>query len=189
MAQFPDIHWIDPSPVTKAKVFRMFFFTKHSFLSFCEGKEVRYVLRNPYQRYLSFYRGVVSGVNTLYKYPYHLGGQGQLAKQLSCRQMLAFTAVVPDRVADRHFRSQTFGMKELLQQRIDVQVFDMKPFLSRTSVVEVTQTNNIDPSPKRLILNAGPVLVADKLGCPADDYFLFKFRYKQDIMTYQALST
>ena len=107
-AAFPEIHRIDPNELTGGRVRRLMFETRREYYDFCRDKNLVMVIRDPRRRFLSAYRGYHAGINSYYTAHPAFGRLAGFASPLSLPAFVRNCCRLPDRLADRHFRSQYF---------------------------------------------------------------------------------
>jgi len=180
---FPEIHKVDPSVETKGKVQRLLFYQYSNYAKFAGGKEMHLVLRDPARRFISCYRDIVTGNNTMYKHPSELYKWFPYSQDISFERFCKRVYNTPDYLADRHFRSQSFCLSD--------KVFDKLSGLELYSLPRFIKTSTLIPAhykESRRKLNESK---AEKVDHPEPEELiydpLFRKRYARDIYFYEQL--
>jgi len=179
--QFPEIHREDPSLLTKGKVQRLFFYRMHHYVEFSRNKSILLFIRNPYERFYSLFLGIQSKRNILYKDPAGMHGMVRISEETGWSSLLRFVALLPDNLADKHFRRQTFFLGkevEAVAKSIQIQrlenlddVFPLK--------------DSVQGKGKRL--NVSHSRIPTNLRKELKSHHGFQRRYAKDIMIYEEL--
>jgi len=176
-SRFPEIHRIDPSPITEGNLMRLSFSCFPAFRNFAQGKKMVLVIREPYERFFSCYIDVNKGKNTMYQYPSGLNTIVKVEPNMELPTFLKFVSRTPDYLSDRHFRSQSYflkgGVENLCQS---VKILDLGSYLAEIrgdSVAPKLNVNSERMNEYQLSLLKG----SDR----------FKNRYRADIELYRRL--
>lgn len=188
-AAFPGIHQIDPATVTRGEVQRLFFYTKKEYSRFCFEKEVRLVIRSPYDRYYSYYLGVTSERNVLYQDPSQLNNIIRITKNITWGKLLVLSCIVPDYLSDKHFRSQSYYLpKEVRSGTSVVKVLELKDFVSNRPV--------LTPDPlfekgiaSKIRLNNSKSPIPDDIRGELQRSRLFRWKYGKDLTLFKVITT
>lgn len=181
-SKFPEIHEVDPYDVTKFQLKRLFFYSLRDYSSFCEGKNVVIVVRNPYKRFYSLFLSIKSSRNHLYRYPAGMERFFNFNASMSFDNFTRKIVRIPDAIADRHFRSQSFYLCEDIKLKAhSFEVVEMKSFLGNE--------NDFNGQSESIHLNRSkqelPVGIYDRLRSNPD----FLRRYKADFELYRISTT
>ena len=170
---FPNIHWTDPAEVTSGCVQRLWFDSPKTYQKFCAGKDIVLIIRDPYQRLYSAYQGYQSGANPYYTDHPTFGRILGFTAPQSLRHYRNLCCSIPDRFADRHFRSQCFYLPQDRTNVASVTIETIETFDNRAS-------NNQQNSCKRVVLNeSGNKPGAEDLSVIQSD--IFRRRYRHDL--------
>jgi hypothetical protein len=187
-AAFPEIHQIHPEELSQGRIKRIMFHRIGQYRDFCVDKKVRLVIRNPYNRYYSFYHGVTSGRNTLYRYPSGLDRVLKFTPMIGWKRLLAVVGKIPDYLADRHFRSQSYYLdSEVRKKASSTEVLELTDFIDNYSVISGKLNDQVTRSDQVIQLNKG------QTSLPLAEFELmqkssiFKSRYEKDILLYQTM--
>lgn len=107
-ARFPGIHLVDPAPETGGRLRRYFFHYTGDYAAFAAGKRLEFILRDPYARAYSGWLGVTSERNVYYGNTLKSTAPSPFHPAMSFPEYLRWIVRLGDRVADRHFRTQSF---------------------------------------------------------------------------------
>ncbi len=107
-SKFPEIHQVNPSLETNGKVIRKYFYSKKKYNSFCKGKNMCLVIRNPFERVYSCFLDISKNKNTMYEDPSGLTNFFGYNQSITFNKFISKVVITPDRLSDRHFRSQSF---------------------------------------------------------------------------------
>ena len=181
-AGFPEIHLDDPSPLTNGQIERRYFSTQKDYYAFCANKTIYVVMRDPVARYYSFYLGVRSRRNLIYRYPSQTHRLFRITSNLNLPQLLRRTAFLPDRIADRHFRSQSFYVpQEVYETAAAVEVHDMPVYLraaagavNRETMVKLNDSKLTDTETELSLIRNSTY---------------FTRRYAEDLALYRTITT
>nr|WP_222707017.1 sulfotransferase family 2 domain-containing protein [Neolewinella aurantiaca] len=172
-SRFPEIHHLKPGVLTDGKLTRHIFKNYNEYLVFCRGKKLVVVIREPAARFQSCYNDVISGRNVMYRYPSRLNHIVRFSPQMRIERFLRIVASIPDRIADRHFRSQSYYLRaQVIEAAQSVRIVDLQEFMSGQAGAE------------QIHLNAGErTSNPDDTGLFRTD--LFRQRYAEDISLYE----
>ena len=177
-AKFPDIHLLEPSEYTSGNVERIFFWKPLEYVAFCKGKNIRVVIRNPYERYYSFYLGVKSERNRIYRYPSETHRIFGITKNTSFQKLLLLVCFIPDSFADRHFRSQSYYLRYGVKSAVrEIEVHDLVSYLRKENDDEEKErSSHLNKSNRGIPENILNELIRSKK---------FQNRYSEDLDLYR----
>lgn len=178
-ADFPGIHLLDPSSVTQGEIERLFFYSEKAYFKFCKNKKIKFIIRDPFDRFFSCFNGVVSGRNVLYRHPSGLEGVLGVSEDIDWLGFIKFVCNMPDYLSDRHFRSQSFYLPKNPKE-IDVEIIEMVDYLKVIRVqLGMNEAIKINAGNGRIPLDK----IAELKRNPA-----FLNRYSLDIFLYERIS-
>ena len=176
-AQFPGIHHTDPAPLSDGKIQRLFFSTGSAYRSFARGKRMVLIIRNPYERIHSCFKGIDAGKNIMYKYPSGMDRIFRISQGISWEQFKKKIRRIPALLADRHFRAQAFYLRFGVEQSVAaVELHDIKFYFQ--------QTQNDD---QPIQLNRSESRDSDALLEDLKQASWFRKKYKMDLELYDAI--
>ena len=174
-AKFPGIHLADPGEITDSQLVQHVFHYYADYVAFCRNKRVRIVVRNPYERYYSFFTGVRTGRNILYLHPYGLGSIFRLTAERSWPSLLRQVCLTPDVIADRHFRSQSYYLTPALRRAAaSVEILDMPTYLTVKDMADGADRLNVTDRDMPAKLRHG-----------LEQHRGFQRRYRNDLLLYR----
>lgn len=176
VSSFPDIHHVDPAVVTDGKLQRIYFKNYNKYGKFCIGKTVKLVVRNPEDRFYSFYLGVVSKRNLIYRYPSGTHRIFRITEGMSLKAVLNRISWIPDSIADRHFRSQAFYLlpqvKFFAKDYIVISIEDFLQSTGKAKEIRLNDSRKAIPQDTRLWLQQNRRFQTRY----SDDYLLYRSR-------------
>lgn len=180
---FPGIHHVNPSALTDGAIQRLYFRTIHSYTNWTKGKRMVFVMRDPFSRLYSCYLDVVSGKNTMYKFPSGLDWVYKYNTDLSFDGFLKKVCGTPDQFSDRHFRSQSFYLPDSVKSSLDsLEAFTLKEYMSRDSAKDASDES------QALKLNTNKSIISDDMREQLLHNQEFNQRFKTDLELFEAIS-
>jgi len=179
---FPDIHRVDPAGLSNGKLLRLYFYSHREFARFCRGKKLVLVIRDPKDRMLSAYRDLKAKRNYWYRYPARLNNVFFIRHTISEKAFLRFVQRIPDNIADKHFRSQSFFIPlKAVTECKSVLVYEMERYLSELNdqLVEGGENLHLNRSKKGEVVKV--------VGATVRRQGIQK-RYKEDYELYDRLA-
>ncbi|KZX51319.1 hypothetical protein A3709_10905 [Halioglobus sp. HI00S01] len=104
---FDLIHKIDPKVETNGAIERLFFDTVSGYKRFCEGKNVRIVVRHPEARLFSAFTDHVVGKNPVYKWNIVERTLCGICEQTDYPSFTSRVSRISPNLCDRHFKPQS----------------------------------------------------------------------------------
>lgn len=131
-SSFPEIHQVNPALLTNNKVQRLFFKTTKSYVKWCKGKNMVFVMRDPISRFYSCFKDVASAKNVMYQHPSNLDWimKSKFYENMAFDDFTKNVINIPDYLSDRHFRSQQFYLPEKVYQNLNsLQLYQLNHFM------------------------------------------------------------
>lgn len=178
---FPAIHQVNPAKETNNEVQRLYFNSKRSYRKWTRGKNMVFVMRDPLSRIYSCYIDVVTGKNTMYKFPSGLDWFFDFKKDLTFDVFLEKVCGIPDRFSDRHFRSQSFYLSDSVRSGLEsLEVHTLKDFMKTYS--SDTPSNKEKP----VKLNTNNSTLSIEMRSRLLENQEFRRRFKTDLSLFNA---
>lgn len=179
---FPGIHHVNPAGLTDGEIERLYFKTQRSYTKWTKGKKMIFVMRDPLSRIYSCYLDVVSGKNTMYKFPSGLNWINKYASDLSFDGFIRKVCATPDQFSDRHFRSQSFYLTRSMKSALNsLETLTLKEYMSRASAKNASDEN------ESIKLNTNNSSISDDLRDRLLKSEEFNRRYKTDLLLFESV--
>lgn len=179
---FPGIHHVNPADITKGEVQRLYFNTKDSYAKWTKGKQMVFVMREPYSRFYSCYLDVSSGKNIMYQHPSGLDWFYDFKKDISLNEFLKKVCALSDKFSDRHFRSQAFYLSDNVKKGLaSLQAFTLKEYMSGNATNAASEEN------KPLQLNQNKTSISDDEREKLKTNSAFNKRFKTDLLLFDSI--
>lgn len=179
---FPAIHHVDPSTSTDNEVKRIFFTSNRSYSEWSKGKKMVFVMRDPLSRFYSCYLDVVSGKNTMYKFPSGLDWIYKYTTDISFDDFFKKVCATPDQFSDRHFRSQSFYLSDSVKKGLkSLETFTLKEYMVKASAKDASDEH------ESLKLNTNKSSISDELKDQLRQNQEFTRRFKEDLRLFERI--
>lgn len=180
---FPGIHHVNPAPLTENAVKRLYFKTKRAYAEWSKDKRMVFIMRDPLSRIYSCYLDVASGKNTMYKYPSGLDWVYKYTPDISIGDFLKKVYATPDTFSDRHFRSQSFYLSDIVKTGLkSLETFTLKEYMSKASAKSESDET------ESLKLNTNKSSISDELRAELILSPEFTRRFQVDLELFESIS-
>src|SRR5690554_2395362 len=179
---FPGIHAVNPAKITDNQVKRMFFKTSAAYEKWTRAKNMVFVMRDPVSRFYSCYYDVKTGKNIMYEHPSNLDWlmAGKFRRNMPFEDFTKNVISIPDRLSDRHFRSQSFYLSEKVKRNLaSLQYYTLKEFMLKYNAT------NEKSEPVRL--NTNNTTISSDLKAMLIDNPKFQKRFKPDFVLFKKI--
>ncbi len=173
ISKFPEIHQVDPAIETQEKIIRRYFYSLKKYHAFCKGKRMCIVIRNPYERAYSCYLDIKKGKNIMYEDPSGLTNLFKFKREIAFEKFIRKIIKTPDRLSDRHFRSQNFYAKKEARNVIS----EFNVVLLESYNKSISLANKLNANNKKIPLEVLEELKGNEK---------FNKRFRQDIQLYNS---
>lgn len=181
-SKFPEIHRIDPARFTNNKVQRFHFYHMNTYEKWTRGKKMVLIIRDPISRFYSCYIDVKKGKNRMYSTPSELDWIWKFNPDLSLSEFYKRVIKINDRLADRHFRSQSFCLNARVRKSIyALEIYELDAFMNNLK----TMNSEKNLEPQRLNTNKETIPPDVRSELEHDPQFIKRF--SEDIQIFKKI--